>query len=320
MSDYPPPGRPRPSDDNEPPETGATPTPPPSGQDWGPASGRPGPPGDEPPAGGGAPPPPPPGQGWGAPPPPPPPGYGGYGGGGYGGPGPGYGGPGGYRVGDAFRYAFDKFKDNLTPLLLITLGILVAVGVLQLIGSAVTNGMASGVRVDESGNIVGGGGWFGAATIVSLLFSALSLVVQLVIQAGIVKASLGITRGEAITAGNAFGGIDWVQVVVTALVIGVLTFIGLILCVLPGIVVVFFTSFALYFVIDRNMQALDAIKASFTMVTRNFGPLILFFLAALAAYIVGACLCGVGLLAAIPIVVIAQAYTFRTLNDDPVTA
>ena len=39
------------------------------------------------------------------------------------------------------------------------------------------------------------------------------------------------------------------------------------------------------------------------MVKDNIGVLILFFLASLAAYIVGACLCGVGLLVAIPIVV-----------------
>jgi uncharacterized membrane protein len=56
------------------------------------------------------------------------------------------------------------------------------------------------------------------------------------------------------------------------------------------------------------------------MVTRHFGPLVLFFLASIAAYVVGACLCGLGLLVAIPVVVIAQAYTFRTLNGDPVTA
>ena len=56
------------------------------------------------------------------------------------------------------------------------------------------------------------------------------------------------------------------------------------------------------------------------MVKNNVGVLLLFFLASIAAYIVGFCACFVGLLVAIPVVVLAQAYTFRVLNNDPVTA
>ena len=74
----------------------------------------------------------------------------------------------------------------------------------------------------------------------------------------------------------------------------------------------------MFFVVDRNMPAVEAIKASIDMVRNNVGPLLLFWLATLAITIVGACLCGVGLLVAIPVVVIAQVYTFRTFNNDPV--
>jgi uncharacterized membrane protein len=109
-------------------------------------------------------------------------------------------------------------------------------------------------------------------------------------------------------------------VIITSLLIGAMTFVGLLLCILPGFAVLFFTSFALYFVIDRGEDAVTALKSSFTMVKNNFGVLLLFFLASLAAAIVGACACGVGLLVAIPVVVLAQAYTYRTLNGDPVTA
>jgi uncharacterized membrane protein len=36
--------------------------------------------------------------------------------------------------------------------------------------------------------------------------------------------------------------------------------------------------------------------------------------------LVGACLCGVGLLVAMPVVTIAAAYTFRVLQGQPVAA
>jgi uncharacterized membrane protein len=221
-------------------------------------------------------------------------------------------------VGDAFSYAFTKFKENWGPLVLITLLLLVGVGLIQGIGNLITNGLVSTPTVDSDGTI--SGGFFGAAMILSLLFSALSWVVQLIIQSGIIKGVLGLTRGEKFDIGSVFNGINFGQVIIASLIIGVATFIGLILCILPGIVVIFLTWWTLYFIIDRGQDAVTAIKSSIDMVSKNVGSLILLFLASVAAYIVGACLCGVGLLAAIPIVVIAQVYTFRTLNGDPVTA
>ena len=105
-----------------------------------------------------------------------------------------------------------------------------------------------------------------------------------------------------------------------AILVGVATFVGLLLCFVPGLVVMFFTWFTLYFVVDKNMPALEAIKASVSFVNKNMGTLIGFFLAALVAYFVGALLCGIGLLVAIPVVIIAQAYTYRTLQGEEVAA
>ena len=239
------------------------------------------------------------------------------------GPGDGYpSGPQGYSVGNAFSYAFKKFQENLLPLILITLVLIVAAAIIQFIGNMISAAATPDVVFNfETGEYEGGGGgFFGIAMILSFLFGALSFVANLVIQSGIIKASLALTRGQKIDVGSAFSGINWAQVVIAALIIGALTFVGLLLCVLPGILVVFFTSYTLYFVIDRNQDAVTAIKSSVALVKDNAGVLVLFFLASLAAYIVGACLCGVGLLAAIPVVVLAQAYTFRTLTNDPVTA
>jgi uncharacterized membrane protein len=200
--------------------------------------------------------------------------------------------------------------------------LLVGAAIIQFIGNLVQAAAVPDLTFNfETGEYEGGGGgFFGIAMILGFLFGALSFVVNLVIQSGIIKASLGLTRGQKIDIGSAFSGINWGQVIIAALIIGALTLIGLILFIVPGILVVFFTSYTLYFVIDRNQDAVTAIKSSVVLVKDNIGVLVLFFLASLAAYIVGACLCGVGLLAAIPLVVIAQAYTFRTLTNDPVTA
>ena len=104
---------------------------------------------------------------------------------------------------------------------------------------------------------------------VSLLFSALTFVAQLVVQSAIIKGSLELTRGGRLEVGSAFSGIDWGQVIIAALIIGAATFVGLVLCILPGLVVIFLTSYTLYFVVDHKLPAVDAIRASVSLVTRQ---------------------------------------------------
>jgi uncharacterized membrane protein len=189
-----------------------------------------------------------------------------------------------------------------------------------LVGAGIVQGIAQGVAPAQELDQDLGAAFFGAAAIVNLLFSAISWVVNLIVQSVIIKGSLDLTRNRPLDLGSATSGINWGQVIIASLIIGAMTFVGLVLCILPGLVVLFFTSYTLYFVIDRGQDAVTALKSSFTMVSNNLGVLLLFFLASLAAWIAGICACVIGLLVAIPVVVLAQAYTFRTLNDDPVTA
>jgi uncharacterized membrane protein len=92
------------------------------------------------------------------------------------------------------------------------------------------------------------------------------------------------------------------------------------LCYIPGLIVQFFTLWFGYFVLGKKMAPMDAIKASFQFVNQNLGTLIVFYLASMLAYFVGAILCGIGLLVAVPVVVIAQAYMWRRLQNRPVAA
>jgi len=67
------------------------------------------------------------------------------------------------------------------------------------------------------------------------------------------------------------------------------------------------------------MKAMDAIKASVNFVTSHLGDTIVFWLLGLVTIIVGTILCLVGLLVAVPVLLIAAAYTYRVLNGQQVT-
>ncbi len=183
--------------------------------------------------------------------------------------------------------------------------------VLNLIWYAIAGAVIS---VDDSG-----AGLF-AFLMFTALFAIVAVTMQYVIQAGITRGALAITYGQKVEVQTLLATDNIAQILLGGLLLGVATGIGLMLCYIPGLVVMFFGQFFVHFAIDKRLPAVDAIKASVAFVNANLGTLIGFYIASAIAVFVGALLCGIGLLAAIPVVVIAQAYTYRTLQGEPVAA
>jgi uncharacterized membrane protein len=102
--------------------------------------------------------------------------------------------------------------------------------------------------------------------------------------------------------------------------VAVAVMVGSFLCYVPGLIVLFFSPFFGFFVLDKQMGAFDSIKASFQLVNRNLGTMIGFFFASYLALLLGGLLCGVGLIVALPVVVIATGYMYRRLQGEPVAA
>jgi uncharacterized membrane protein len=287
-------------------------------------------PDDQPPGGYGAPPPgnggygPPPG-GYGLPPGggygPPPGGYGPPPGGGYGPPQggqPGYGyGPPSVGVGDAFNYGWLKFQQNVGPIVLAALAYFAAFIVIAVLWNVLfVSALAFGT--DETGT-PNGAGFAGLLVSGALMALAASLLAFLV-QAGITRGALAITYGRRLEIATMFRVDGLGQVILASILIAIASAIGFLLCYVPGLIVAFFTQFTVHFIIDKRLSAVDAIKASFGFVNRNLGTIVVFYLASLVAYFVGTLLCGVGLLVAVPVVIIAQAFLYRRLQGEPVAA
>jgi uncharacterized membrane protein len=336
MTDYPPP-----PPGNYPPPPGGNPPPPPGGYPPPPPGGYP-----PPPPPGGYPPPPPPGgyppppQGGYPPQPPPPGGYpppqGGYPPpGGYpapppggGPPGPGYGGYGTqqqFNIGDGFTWAWNKFTNNAVPLIVATLIYGVIVGVLY----GIVYGIAFAVTPDSvtTYNSYGGGFDYSASTslgVASIAVFAVGglalLVVAAVIQSAYIGGLLDIANGQQVTMGSFFKPRSIGNVILATLIMGILTSIGYVLCVIPGLAVAILTFFAIIAVIDRNLSAVDGLKASYEVVKANFVQVLLVWLSLAAITTVGALLCGIGLIVALPVAMLLQVYAWRRLTGGQVAA
>jgi uncharacterized membrane protein len=228
-----------------------------------------------------------------------------------------------YSIGEAFTYGWQKFQQNLGPILLGLIAYIVVVGIVTTVWSLIAGAIFAPTAEQQMETLLTGGG-MGRSFIGGLLYVGVTTIVAflgfVIVQAAVVRAALALTRGEKIELKTLFEFDNLPQLLIGAIVVGVLTGIGSMLCYIPGLIVAFFTQFYVHFVIDQNMSGIDAIKASFQFVNSNLGTLVGFYLASVAAYLVGALLCGIGLLAALPVVFIAQAYTYQRLRGVPVAA
>ena len=152
-----------------------------------------------------------------------------------------------------------------------------------------------------------------------LFFSLLSALVSLLIQAAVVRGALKITEGQRIELSTFLSTEHLGQVVLASILLAIGTAIGLILCIVPGLILIFFSLFTYQFILDKGLPAFDAIKASFALVNKNLGSVVGLFFASILAFIVGAILCGIGLIVAIPVTIIATAYAYKLMTGQPVT-
>lgn len=243
-------------------------------------------------------------------------------------PPPPYGAPpaatGGYSPVTAIQYGWAKFTKSpstlLVPALLVLVVLLVVDGIIQvilrgaLLGTHDCTRTIFGAQVDTQC----GPGFF-TTVFVSALGGLVASFIGQLLGAGLIKSALNVADGRPVNAGDVFAYATKPQVVTTAAIVAVATFVGSLLCYVPGLIVGFLTLFAMFYVVDKDMAPMDAIKASISLTTSRLGETILFYLLGIVVIIVGAILCLVGLLAAVPVVLAGAAYTFRVLNNEPVT-
>ncbi len=228
------------------------------------------------------------------------------------------------EAGAAISYGWKKFQEHwgeILVALLIGFGILVVLGILGYVvqNSLLDTGTCRVKVTNDTIRTTGcGGPGFVTRILVWALFQFLIFLGQSAIALFVIRAALMIVRGQKLEVSRVMTAEDLGPYVVGAILVGIMTFVGFVLCIIPGILVLFFTIFWGYFVVDQNMGAVDAITASYNLVKDNAGAVLVFLLLGWLVTIAGAIACGVGLIVAIPVVVIATGYMYMRLRGEPV--
>lgn len=231
------------------------------------------------------------------------------------GPPTGFNDPFGYSATEAIGYGWHKLKQNAVFWPVATFVLFAALIAVDTAVSAILPGTSPVFDTDwdaepEAFTFV----TFGA----DMTSSIASSLVSFVLMAFFVRGALLETQGQKASFENIFRGIDYGQVLLVSILVNVGTVIGLVLCIIPGIIFAFLSTFALYFVVDQQQSAVDAIKSSFALVRGRIGDSLLTIILVFLVSLLGLLACCIGIIWAYPVGIMAMAYAYRRFLGHPV--
>lgn len=161
---------------------------------------------------------------------------------------------------------------------------------------------------------------FGIGLALSFVPFVVGLIVNTIISpplyAGLFIVAHKLILEEPVEFGDFFKGFEKFGVFLAAgLVSSLLTFLGTLLCIIPGIYLGIAYSFTLLFIIDQGLEFWPAMENSRKLVTRNFFPMFGFLLLLGLINLGGAILCGLGLLLTVPLTYCAMTVAYMDIVD-----
>jgi hypothetical protein len=209
----------------------------------------------------------------------------------------GGGGAGTLDIGTALSYGWNKFVQYIGQILVIVL-IIFAIQIVFNIFRQILVGSIDSFFLGLS---------------VGFVMWAVSWLLTFLLQAGLIRAALAVMRGETPEPSMLFSTDKLAPYAIASIVVALLTFVGFFFFCVGALVVIFFTIFYGFFVLDKDIEPVAAIKASFDLVKNNFGPVALLLI---VVVILNLITCGL----ASGVTFIAVGYAYKTLNGEAVAA
>lgn len=134
-----------------------------------------------------------------------------------------------------------------------------------------------------------------------LISSLLSLLIGVPLGAGLYVGALQHLRGRVPVFSDFFGGFNkYVPLILAHITVGLLTALGFLLLILPGIYLAVAYVLTVPTILDRNFNFWESMELSRRLITRNWFSMFGFLIVFLLINLVGLFACGVGLLVTVP--------------------
>lgn len=198
-----------------------------------------------------------------------------------------------FSKGEAIRFGWEGMKKNFW----LWAGVMLLIFVLSSISSSANNNMKNTPII--------------AAVVMILVFA-----IDVIIQMGIVRATLKIADGAKPTIDDIFSErkLFW-RYLGASVLYGLMVVGGLILLIVPGIIWAVKYQFSRYLIVDKQLGIMDSFKQSGVITTGIKSQLFLFDILLFGIILAGAIAFGVGLIAAVPTAFIATVFVYRKFSS-----
>jgi len=156
---------------------------------------------------------------------------------------------------------------------------------------------------------------YNQAPLLGFIIALVGLGIQLVVSLGIIGIALNFYDKKKTQYKKLFDYFHLVIPFILASIIYMLiVWVGIILFIIPGIIWSIKFRYYAYFIVDKNMGSIEALKASSEITKGAKWNLFLFGILLGIINFVGALALLVGLIITIPLTMVAEAYVFRKLS------
>lgn len=148
-----------------------------------------------------------------------------------------------------------------------------------------------------------------------IILMIVTFFVQLLFGTGVIRIMLDVVDKKTPSFESLYSQyLLLFRYLLTTIVIVIITAIGTILLIVPGIIWAIKYQFAPYIVIDKKAGVFEALAESGKITKGQIWKLFVFALASAGIYILGFLALGIGILIAAPVVSLALAYIYRKLE------
>ena len=213
-------------------------------------------------------------------------------------------------VGGAVSWAVSKFGQNWQVLLVFAAVIMVINLINNQVSGAVDN-RATGTDFQDSLAFL-------SLSVTALLITLALSLVALIAEFGLINASLKITRGEKANFSDFWDSRTGVTFVVVAILFGLAVGVGLVLCIIPGLLALWAYQFARFSAVDPGTSIGASFAESWRLVKANKGVGVMTLLIYAVGTIISFLTCGIGALVVQPVITLFMANVYRQLRGEPV--
>lgn len=209
-----------------------------------------------------------------------------------------------WHPGEAFGFAWRVVTNEPLLLMLLTIG-LVASQFVALLGHAIHWAAAN--------NGAPLGGW-----VVDGMLSIVNLPIQALFVMGVWRVALNASRGRKSRLEDLYELGPYNAAFVCTLVASVGIWIGLALCVVPGLVLILRWAFGIPLIFDRGLDGVESLRQSWILTRGHGARLVVFAILAGAVLVIGALACGIGFFIALAFVTVAATHVYLRLSGQPI--